>query len=107
MNGQPEALRLAEELDAYHTRSCHKEAAAELRRLHEENEELNADIESWRMALAAATTLGEKVTAENERLREVLAKCVDAARDCALQHRIAADSMYDQAEAALRREEKT
>ena len=30
---KPEALRLADELDAYHTRSCHKEAAAELRRL--------------------------------------------------------------------------
>ena len=34
MTTQPEALRLAQELDAYHTRSCHKEAAAELRRLH-------------------------------------------------------------------------
>jgi hypothetical protein len=34
MNTQPEALRLAQELDAYHTRSCHKEADAELRRLH-------------------------------------------------------------------------
>jgi hypothetical protein len=37
---QPEALRLAEDLDAYHTRSEHKEAAAELRRLHELNTEL-------------------------------------------------------------------
>jgi len=31
---QPEAIRLADELDAYHTRACHKQAAAELRRLH-------------------------------------------------------------------------
>lgn len=31
---QPEALRLAAELDAYHTRACHKQSAAELRRLH-------------------------------------------------------------------------
>lgn len=38
--------------------------------LREENERLNAEIESWRMTLAAATILGEKVTAENERLRE-------------------------------------
>lgn len=37
---QPEALRLAEALDAYHTRSIHKEAAAELRRLHALNAEL-------------------------------------------------------------------
>lgn len=39
MTQQPEALRLAQELDAYHTRACHKEAAAELRRLHEEVQE--------------------------------------------------------------------
>jgi ribulose bisphosphate carboxylase small subunit len=33
----PEALRLAETLDAYHTAPHHKQAAAELRRLHEVN----------------------------------------------------------------------
>jgi hypothetical protein len=38
---QPEALRLADELDAYHTRPHHREAAAELRRLHEENKLLH------------------------------------------------------------------
>ena len=72
MSDQSEALRLAEELGAPFQCDFHvvcEEAAAELRRLHEENERLNADIESWRMTLAAATTLGEKVTAENERLR--------------------------------------
>ena len=42
MTAQPEALRLAQELDAYHTRSCHKEAAAELRRLHADAEESEA-----------------------------------------------------------------
>ena len=41
-----EALRLADELDAYHTRSCHKEAAAELRRLHAENASLAAALAS-------------------------------------------------------------
>lgn len=40
MTEQIKALQLAQELDAYHTRSCHKEAAAELRRQHEENERL-------------------------------------------------------------------
>jgi hypothetical protein len=40
MTTQPEALRLAQELDAYHTRSCHKEAAAELRRLHAQRDAL-------------------------------------------------------------------
>jgi len=44
MTEQPDALRLADELDAYHTRSCHKEAAAELRRLHMENERLTAAL---------------------------------------------------------------
>lgn len=37
---QPEALRLAEELDAYHTRPQHRLAAEELRRLHHNNEVL-------------------------------------------------------------------
>jgi hypothetical protein len=40
MSTQPEALRLADALDAYHKRSEDKEAAAELRRLHEVNAEL-------------------------------------------------------------------
>ena len=47
MTQQPEALRLADELDAYHTRSCHKEAAEELRRLHEENQKLTNRQEWW------------------------------------------------------------
>ncbi len=42
---QPEALRLADELDAYHTRSCHKEAAAELRRLYSVNAQLLEALE--------------------------------------------------------------
>jgi hypothetical protein len=40
MNTQPEALRLANELDAYHTAPHHKQAAAELRRLHSVNADL-------------------------------------------------------------------
>jgi len=40
MTEHPEALRLAQELDAYHTMACHKQAAAELRRLHALNGEL-------------------------------------------------------------------
>jgi hypothetical protein len=46
MSEKPEALRLADDLDAYHTRSCHKEAAAELRRLHAENASLAAALAS-------------------------------------------------------------
>jgi hypothetical protein len=49
---QPEALRLAQELDAYHTMACHKQAAAELRRLHAVNAEL---LEALRHLLTAVT----------------------------------------------------
>ncbi len=51
MSEQPEALRLAQELDAYHTMACHKQAAAELRRLHSVNAEL---LEALRTALDAS-----------------------------------------------------
>ena len=40
MTKQPEALRLADELDAYHTAAHHKQAAAEMRRLHAANQAL-------------------------------------------------------------------
>ena len=42
---QPEAIRLAAELDAYHTRACHKQAAAELRRLYARVNELEAHVQ--------------------------------------------------------------
>ena len=44
MTQQTEAQRLADELDAYHTASHHKEAAAELRRLEAEVERKSAAI---------------------------------------------------------------
>lgn len=43
----PEALRLAQELDSYHTMACHKLSAMELRRQ-------NAEIERLRNALKVA-----------------------------------------------------
>lgn len=44
---QPEALRLADELDAYHTAPRHKLAAIELRRLHELNQELMEALKDY------------------------------------------------------------
>ena len=41
-----EAQRLADELDAYHTRACHKQAAAELRRLDAVNVKLLEALKS-------------------------------------------------------------
>jgi hypothetical protein len=46
MADQERALRLAQELDAYHTMACHKQAAAELRRLHDLNGELLEALQS-------------------------------------------------------------
>jgi len=51
MSEQPEALRLAEKMESYSLRSgyawhCHK-AAAELRRLHELNQELVETLNIW------------------------------------------------------------
>ena len=40
MSKQPEALRLAEDLEKYHSGLYHKQAASELRRLYEVNQEL-------------------------------------------------------------------
>ena len=45
MSTRPEALRLANELDAYHTAAHHKQAAVELRRLHLANTELLEALE--------------------------------------------------------------
>lgn len=62
---QPEALRLADELDAYRTRSCHKEAAAELRRLHEVNQEMLMAlyaVEAW-LSTGEGTGFEAKVSA--------------------------------------------
>ena len=54
VNEQPEALRLADELDLYATGDSHQrsieQAAAELRRLHESNQEL---VEALRVAALA------------------------------------------------------
>ena len=58
MNEQPEALRLAEHLELHELHVlkrqvgalCH--AAAELRRLHEENERLRDDVAASRSAAA-------------------------------------------------------
>ena len=40
MSKQPEALRLAEDLEKYHSGLYHKQSASELRRLHEVNKAL-------------------------------------------------------------------
>ena len=50
MDTQPKALWLSRELDAYPTAPHHKQAAAELRRLHAENELLATASDKLRVA---------------------------------------------------------
>lgn len=71
MGQQPEALRLADELDAYHTRSFHKEAAAELRRLHEL---YNALLDDYHGVMETLEEMQAAVAAE----REACAKLCDS-----------------------------
>ena len=59
MSNQSDALRLADELDAYHTASHHKEAAAELRRLHQ----LALDQQGEIYALNMARSVEQKTAA--------------------------------------------
>ena len=73
MNTRSYALRLADELDAYHTRSCHKEAAAELRRLHAERAAADGVIND----LVAKVRELQK---ENESLAAALASSCDEQR---------------------------
>ena len=97
MSEKPEALRLADELDAYHTASHHKQAAAELRHLHAENERMREALTyDWDQLEACRASLREHMV-EIKRLREALEK-------------IAAVNAMDYeyvrwAKAALRREE--
>jgi hypothetical protein len=87
MNTQSEALRpgsalwLAQVLDAYSTAPHHKEAAAELRRLHAENERLSATVKAREdeilthsEAFYEATRLLSEEREKNERLLEALKK---------------------------------
>lgn len=46
MNTQPEALRLAKQLDSIYSNGCASQAASELRRLHEVNQML-VDSAVW------------------------------------------------------------
>jgi hypothetical protein len=67
MNTQPEALRLADELDAYHMAPHHKQGAAELRRLHNEVTDLKQALE-----------IADAVFKERDKLDSVNADLLDA-----------------------------
>lgn len=76
MTEQIKALQLAQELDAYHTRSCHKEAAAELRRQHEENERLFKLAEDQDSVIRRQRAERQELEAQRNALLEALEKMV-------------------------------
>lgn len=106
MKTQPEALRLADELDAYHTRSCHKEAAAELRRLHAENERLKTvPMKYQRMEFNAQLQAeNERLIAQRDALLEALKEIVDAADGTGWDQ---LDASFSKARAAIKAAEET
>ena len=61
---QPEALRLAEKLDYHVSHRSEREAATELRRLHEQNAEL---LEALRAMLAVKTELDAEIAERDAR----------------------------------------
>ena len=75
MNKQPEALRLAELLDGDKS-AHHEESAAELRRLHEVNQELLEALKDVSSSLVAAHSLlrcgGKQAVASDEMFLQML-----------------------------------
>ena len=64
MTEPTEAQRLANELDAYHTASHHKEAAAELRRLEHNNQVLMNAL--WKACGDDKETVKETIESQGE-----------------------------------------
>jgi hypothetical protein len=80
MSEQPEALRLADWLDNYRTTPVDAQAAAELRRLHAENERLHQINQSHEMKLSVRgyELQIEDLKAVNQELLETLKDTTDA-----------------------------
>ena len=74
MSTQPNALRLADDLDAYHTRSCHKESAAELRAQHDLIQKLTAALKLTAAFCAGEASLSKRLLVNAlEKSRDALA----------------------------------
>jgi len=83
---QPEALRLAARLDPVH--SCqtqlldlHREAAAELRRLHAENAALLADRRNLGAAIERQHSAAEQIADQVMRLEDQCGALLDALKE--------------------------
>jgi len=72
---QPEALRLADVLDDEGDSWWDEQAAAELRRLHEENQQ-------WQEKCNTYIQIHDAVVKDNERLHEMNAELVEALKTC-------------------------
>jgi hypothetical protein len=74
MTEQSEAQRLADLLDAYHTAPHHKQAAAELRRLHDRHKKWESVTQFMQDAI-------DKMESDVLRLEAVNAQLLEALRD--------------------------
>jgi hypothetical protein len=106
MTTQPEALRLAQELDAYHTRSCHKEAAAELRRLHAENEVMR-NVANRGGHIAVAMSRIADLEAQRDALLEALKLLLSYTLACEAMLNAKPAGQIDIARAAIKAAEET
>ena len=73
---EPEALRVADGLEGKHSIGYQPYAAAELRRLHAENERLRDELKEDTGVIAVWRGRTERAESENERLREALRVCL-------------------------------
>jgi hypothetical protein len=103
---QPEALRLADELDGFHTAPHHKLAATELRRLHAENERLQQINQSHEMKLSVRgyELQIDDLKAVNRELLEAL-KNIKTDTDGRFSSHIGQDRAYAIARAAIAKAE--
>jgi ABC-type phosphate transport system auxiliary subunit len=104
MSDQPEALRLADELErpvgTQSTYSAMQQSANELRRLHVANVELTECLEKKSIAIQRIWKERDELRAEVARLREALEDLVTL---CNTDFVLAADPVVIAAEAALER----
>jgi hypothetical protein len=96
MTTQPEALRLADWAASYNT-TMHKKAAAELRRLHAENERLTNlcyDYTFQITALRAAEQMRTRIDAMKERSKSQCAQGQRTTQHCAVADRLARHGIH-------------
>ena len=81
MSEKSEALRLADLLEKMPLGECDEQAAAELRFLHAENEELRRERDEARRTVREAHEEGARLTAQRDALLDALKRALPHAED--------------------------